>query len=323
MKPTPSPELNETLDRFRDELFIPNSLKTNQQNLIYKRSNAHKLNEYPIIVAIGEEEESYQLRPLDKFALPTKQDSLRVLSLMAEANDWSNLATFLTGIYSGGQSLRLSQWEWLVRKAGGSKGLGALLMCAQQPESTHFRLKDLSLVERLFFELHHVGLRNDFKGKFVIKASGLARSFALLMESPEHAVHDLEKDPKRSTLVIGTLLELSAARALDMGGVDEGRVVEAYARRLLAGWKNQDTVPEGQEWVAIDHLLQTIVPSYNGMKLALQLNSIAGNKSIASGLKTRTNEFGMLIANLKKMAPKQVQEKPTIGLQHAQRLHQA
>ncbi|KAL4787825.1 hypothetical protein BJX76DRAFT_267673 [Aspergillus varians] len=322
LSPTSSPDLDQTLNRFRDELFIPHALNVNQRNLIYRPRNASKLNGHPIIVPIGSNEESYQLRSINIFALPSRQDVVRVLSLMHETKDWSNLAIFLTGIYKSGMALTPERWEWLVRKAGGSNGLGQLLMCAQQSKSTQFQLRSNSLVERLFFELHLAGQRNDFTGTGVTKVHGLAKSFSLLMEAPEHTVHDLENDPKRNPLVIGTLLELSAARALSVEGTDQSREVESLARRLLASWKDQDLSTEKKDWPSIDRLLQQLVPSYNGLKLALQLDSIANNKHIASGLKTRVNEFGMFIAKLKKAAPKRVQEKPTIGLSQAQLLHQ-
>jgi hypothetical protein len=320
--PTSSPELDQTLNRFRDEMFIPNALNASQRNLIYRPRNANKLNGHPVIVTIGESEESYQLRSIDVFSLPSKKDVIRVLSLMHETNDWSNLATFLTGIYKSNITLSLGRWEWLVRKAGESNGIGQLLKCAQQSKSTQFELKKISLVERLFFELHLMGQRNDFAGPGIAKINGLAKSFALLMEAPEHAVHDLENDPKKNPLVIGTLLELSAAKALSEGGTDGVREVEALTRRLLASWKTQNLNTEGKGWQHIDHLLQQLVPTYNGLKLALRLDDIANNKQISSGLKTRTNEFGMLIAKFKKAAPKRIQEKPTVGLSQAQLLHQ-
>ncbi|KAL4740050.1 hypothetical protein BDV11DRAFT_169544 [Aspergillus similis] len=321
LAPTPSPELDQLLNRFRDELFIPHSLNIQQRNLIYRPRNASKLNGHPIIVSIGPKEEPYQLRSIDLFSVPTTNDKHRVLTLMHETKNWSNLATFLIGTHKSGMVTHQDRWEWLVRKAGSSNGLGHLLMCAQQSEATHFKLKNVSVVERLFFELHLAGQRIDFTGEGIAKIQGLAKSFALLMETPEHAVHDLERDPKRSALVIGTLLELSAARALSEGGSNVSQV-EAYARRLLASLKDQNLSAEGQDWLSNDRLLQRLVPCYNGLKLALQLDDIAHNKHIASALKTRVNELGMFIAKIKKTAPKDVRQKPTIGLAQAQLLHQ-
>ncbi|KAL4917970.1 hypothetical protein BDW62DRAFT_74091 [Aspergillus aurantiobrunneus] len=323
LSPTSSPELDQALNRFRDELFIPHALNVNQRNLVYRQRNANKLNGHPIIVPIGKNSESYQLRSINPFSLPSRADVIRVLTLMHDTNDWSNLVTFLTGIHNGGMTLPSERWEWLVRKASVSNGLGALLMCAQQSRSTRFSLQDIGIVERLFFALHQAGQRGNFTGTAAVKVHGLANSFTLLMEAPEHAVRTAEKDPKRSPLVIGTLLELSAARALSENGTDIVPEVESYALRFLASWKDLDLSTGGKTWPALDQLLQTLVPSYNGMKLALQLDGVANNKHIASGLKTRVNECGMLIANVKKAAPTHFQEKPSSGLAQARLLHQS
>ncbi|KAL4902397.1 hypothetical protein BDW74DRAFT_158461 [Aspergillus multicolor] len=315
LAPTQSPELDQLLNRFRDELFIPYSLHVHTRNLIYRPSKASKLTGHPIIVPIGTKEEPYQLRPIDRFATPNKKDSLSVITLMHETKNWSNLVNFLRGLQKVHIRFQPNHWEWLVRKAGSSNGLGALLMAAQQSEVTGFTLNDISLVERVFFELHLAGQRVDFTGKDIAKIQGLANSFSLLMENPQHEVSDLEKDPKRSTLVIGTLLELSAARALSDDGFD-GRKVESQARRLLASLKRKNLKNVGKDTLSNDRLLQELVPCYNGMKLALQLDSITHNKPFASALKTRTNELGMFIGNLKKAI-----NKPTIGLAQAQLLH--
>ncbi|RDW61868.1 uncharacterized protein DSM5745_10540 [Aspergillus mulundensis] len=325
LTPTQSPELDQLLNRFRDELFIPHSLKVQQRNLIYRPRLASKLTGHPIVVPIGPKEEPYQLRPIDIWKVPGKKDSLRVIALMHETKDWSNLVNFLRGLHKAGLSFQPRHWEWLVRKAGGSNGLGALVMAAQQSHTTGFTLNNVSLVERLFFELHLAGQRIEFTGEGIAKIYGLANSFTLLMHNPHHAVSDLDNDPKRSTLVIGTLLELSAARALSDYGSNVDKVeyeavekkVEYQARRLLASLKRQNLSQVGEDWVSNDKLLQRLVPCYNGLKLALQVDVIARNKQFAAALKTRTNELGMFIGDLKKGV-----HRPTIGLVQAQLLHQ-
>ncbi|KAL4939149.1 hypothetical protein BDV06DRAFT_199386 [Aspergillus oleicola] len=320
--PTESPELDQTLLRFRDELFIPHSLHVNQRNLIYKPRHGHRLTGHPIIVPIGQNEEPYRLHPIDKLSLPSRKEALRALALMHETGNWSNLVTFLTGLYKSGLTLRKQDWEWLVRKAGGSNGLGSLLQAAQQAESTHFFLKDVSLVERLFFELHLAGQRADFQGPGIGKAHSFAKSFSLLLENPEHAVHELDADPRRSPRIIATLLELSAARALSQDEYNNITEVESYARRLIASLKGQNFSTEGKDWVSRDNLLQMLVPAHHGMKLALQLNDVA-SKQVETQLKARMNDLGTMIVNIKNSAPQGVQEKPTIGLAQAQLLHQS
>ncbi|KAL2866265.1 uncharacterized protein BJX67DRAFT_142944 [Aspergillus lucknowensis] len=319
---TPSPELDRALFRFRDELFIPHALNPEQRKLIYKPKYANKLKENPITVSVGPNDESYHLRPLNKHNLPSKKDARAVISLMHKTGNWSNLVPFLTGLRESGFRFEPQHKEWLVRKALSSNGLGYLSECFKQPHKTGLNLKDASLVQQLFFGLHVLAERNKFEGPGFEKVHRLARIFTRLMEAPEHVVHDLANDPKRKLSVIGVLLELSAARAVDLGGKDDNGEVLAYARRLLAGWRLQRSEIEWGDWVALDHRLQAIVPIYNGMKLALQVNEVASDITISQTLETQLKELGILIAEIKIMAPKRVQRKATIGYAQARRLHQ-
>ncbi|KAL4868541.1 hypothetical protein BDV12DRAFT_102436 [Aspergillus spectabilis] len=318
--PTNSPELDQALSRFRDELFIPHSLTTEQQRMIYRNRHAAKLNENPITVSIGEDDEPYPLRPLGVSQLPSTKDAYKVLSLMHETKNWSNLAIFLTGLRNSGRSLETARWEWLVRKAGESNGLGPLLQCAQQANDTRFLLKEPALVKRLFFELHVLAQEDGFSGPAVEKAYGLATQFAHLMESDTHVVNDLEKDPRRSSFVIGTLLELSAARALNEPSPEKGGEVLNYARRFIASWEPPTTQTQ-QNWYQVDARLQDVVASYSGMNLASKVPEVTKANDVAAGLRKRVIEYGSFIGKLKKMAPKEILEKPTLGLRHARLVH--
>ncbi|KAL2824059.1 hypothetical protein BDW59DRAFT_148111 [Aspergillus cavernicola] len=319
--PTSSPELDQALTRFREDLFIPFGLSQHHRNLIYRPRHANKLNDNPITLSIGSNDEQYKLRPINKQTLPSRQNIVEVLTLMDKTGNWSNLVPFLTGIHKAGMKLRIPRWEWLVRKTCNSNGVGQLSACVQQASRTGFDLKNASLVQRTFFEVHRMAQRDDFEGESLEKANRIARQLTTAMEAPEHIVHDLSQDPRRRPVVIGILLELSAARALKSGGKDTDGSVHALARRLLACWKIENPSTEGKDWYALDLMLQEIVPVYNAMKLAVEVDGIASDKSIAPQLKTCVNEMGMLIANIKKLAPRDVKENSPIGLTQAYLLH--
>ncbi|KAL4926061.1 uncharacterized protein BDV17DRAFT_293874 [Aspergillus undulatus] len=319
--PTSSRELNDTLNRFRDELFIPHALNDNQRNLMYKSRHQHKIQEHPIVVPIGEKEEPYQLRPIDPFKTPTRKDAVRVINLMAETRNWSNLVIFLTGLYKSGMSLRNRQFERLIRKAGETNGLGPLLMAAQQAKETHLTLDDTHRVDRLFFQLHLEAQQTDFTGPELLKILRIAKSFVVLMEAPEHAVAEPERDPKRAPLVAATLLELSAASALAGQNTVVVSGLESLVQRLAASLKAANLSTSERSWVALDHLLQQLVPAYNGLKLALKVDGITSNRAVAQQARSSMNEVGAIIGKIKSAPPEHVVEKPTIGLIQAQLLH--
>ncbi|KAE8374238.1 hypothetical protein BDV26DRAFT_296169 [Aspergillus bertholletiae] len=320
--PTSSAELDQALNRFREELFIPFGLGTQQRRLMFRQKYADRLEEEPVSVSVGEDEEPFLLRPMDPQSRPTKKEIVDVISLMQTTKDWQNLVPFLSGLRMSHRLIKSDRWQWLVRRAGQADAIGIILEAAKQSERTGLRLNDLDIVQRIFFELHCKAQRGEFKDPEVSKAFTLAKQFVSLMEAPEHIEHNVERDPKRKPFVIGTLLELSAARAInELGGNDEGGLVRSYAQRLLGSWSLGNFNRDTKNWHSVDHVLQEIVPIYNGMKLALKVNGISNDKSVAPGLKTRVNELGTVIANHKKAAPEKATQRPSLGLEQSHLLH--
>ncbi|KAE8152509.1 hypothetical protein BDV25DRAFT_65396 [Aspergillus avenaceus] len=321
--PSSSPELDQALNRMREELFIPYGLGSQQQNLIFRQRYHARLEEEPVTVSVGEDDEPFLLRPMDHQTRPTKRDIFDVVTLMKTTKDWQNLIPYLSGLRLANRSVKSPRMQWLVRRAAQSDALGIILEAAKQSGLTRLRLNDMAVVRRIFFELHRKAQNGDFQGADVEKAFTLAQQFVYQMTAPEHVEHSVELDPKRKPFVIGTLLELSAARALSAHeGNDVGGWVRSYALRLLGSWREGNFRGDIKEWRSIDQMLQENVPIYNGMKLALEVNGIAKEKSIAPGLKNRINELGALIANQKKAAPEEVKAQPSVGLEQANLLHQ-
>ncbi|KAL1970881.1 hypothetical protein VTN77DRAFT_2715 [Rasamsonia byssochlamydoides] len=320
--PTSSPELDQALNRFRQELFIPFGLGEKQRRLMFRQRYAHKLEEEPVTVTVGEDEK-FQLRPMDPQSRPRKEEIVDVVKLMKTTKDWQNIIPFLTALRMSRRYLKLSRWEWLVRKAGEANALGIILECAKQAERTGLQLKHVDLVHRLFFALHLKAQAAEFQGEATAKALSLARQAVMLMEAPEHVNHDIQWDPKRRPSLIGVLLELSAARALnEFQGDDADGHVRAYAQRLLATWPLGSFEEEPKKWHRVDRLLQENVPIWNGIRLALQVHGIAADKALATSLKARLGELSKLIAKHQSLAPEKIQQQPSVGYKQAQLLFQ-
>ncbi|KAF7122994.1 hypothetical protein CNMCM5793_001170 [Aspergillus hiratsukae] len=328
--PTSSPELDQALKRFREEVFIPFGLNTEQRRLMFRKKYAEKLEQEPVTVNIGDNDEPYQLRPMDPLSRPRKKGFRDVVALMETKQDWQNLAPFIGGLRMSNRKTSIAHWEWIVRKAGNADALGAILECAKQAERTGLRLNHNGLVERIFFWLHLRALKapeGQFKEPALSKALSLAKQFAALMEAPEHAPNTrpnqtIPDDPKRQPFVIGILLELSAARAVnELGGKDETGDVHAYAERLMANWEAGNFSRDITGFYKMDDMLQKTVPIYNAIKLALPVEGITNDRALSGPLKRRMNELGQLIASLKESAPQRVLRKPTLGYEQSQLLH--
>lgn len=264
-------------------------------------------------MTIGDDEQ-FLLRPMDHMTRPRKVEVSDVVKLMKTNKDWQNIIPFLIGLRTSKRYLDNDRWEWLMRKATEADALGIMLECAKQSEKTGLRLKDAGVVGKYFYGLHKKAQAADFQGAATAKALSLAQQAAQLLEAPEHVEHDITKDPRRRPAVIGVLLELSAARALnEFEGRDEDGQVAAYARRLVATWPLGSFDAGVSNWHKIEDTLQQNIPIYNGIKLALQVNSISINKALSSDLKGRMDKLGKLITKQKKIAPEKVKEHPTEG----------
>ncbi|BDD59650.1 hypothetical protein MPDQ_001769 [Monascus purpureus] len=318
---TSSPELDQALNHFREELFIPFGLNVQQRKLMFRQRYSRRLKEDPVRVSIGENDEQFTLRPMNLLERPKTKEIANIVSLMKTKSDWNNIIPFLSGLRMSHRSLSSGRWQWLIRKAGEADALGIILECAKQSERTGLRLNTTELVQPLFFQIHRMAQVAEFKDPAVSKALGLAKQFVELMETPEHIEHDMSWDPKRKPFVIGVFLELNAARALnESGGNDETGDVLAYARRLSASWDRGNFSTYSKDWYQADELLRENLPIFNGLKLALEVNGIDLQMSVKSSLESNLEQVRKQIAALMEMAPEKVKEKPTLGYQQAQLL---
>ncbi|CAG8206522.1 unnamed protein product [Penicillium olsonii] len=274
--PTPSTELNEALQRFREEVFIPNGLPVRQQKSVFKPKYAKQLLNEPIVVKISETEE-YTLTPKKRHEMPSKKAAMDVLHMMVTTGDFSNLVAYLSGLKMSGYAISTNRWEYIIRKASMAGKLSVIYECARQGNRTGLSLADQNIARVLFFELHQTASRNKLQGKETVQALGLAQSFSTLMQQDFHSDWNIEKDPKYQPFVIGTLLELAAAQVLDKTAKNQEvsqsaqntSLISEYAQKLDASWDriNLTKPPNSSELV---HRVRENIPVYNGMRLSLR-----------------------------------------------------
>lgn len=299
----------------RQELFIPYGLPMRQQRLIFREKNKTRLEEEKLITNIGQNEEEYRLQHKDRMAMPTMKEAWNTVAMMKTKADWSNLIPFLEGIKQAKRAVKPKRWEWMVRRAAASGTLGTMLKAAQLSQQTGFRLNRYGVVMRLFFELHRIAQSGDFAGPAASRALTLGKQTVMLMEDPAHAAREPNPDPKCQPFVIGIMLELHAARALSESATENDKEsVMAFAKRLLAAMPLLETELGTTHWPTIDHMLETIVPIYNGMKLALKVEGISPkDKDVGSKLKQQMGRLEKVIQAQKEIVPEAIQEKPSRG----------
>ncbi|KOS43334.1 hypothetical protein ACN38_g5808 [Penicillium nordicum] len=263
---TSSPELDEALERFRNELFIPLALPKRQRKSVFREKYAKQLENEPITVKIGETEE-FTLTPKKHHDLPSKKDALEVLKLMVATKNFSNLFPYLSGLRMSNYAINPDRWEFIIRKTSDAGKLSTIIECARQSQRTGLTLSNRNIARRLFFELHKTAAKADFKGIQTVKALKLAREAASLMDADEHSVENLEDDPKHQPFVIGTLLELSAACVKIKEA--EPALVRGYAQKLDAAWSRGNFKDDAATGFENTERVEENLALYNGMLLAL------------------------------------------------------
>lgn len=291
--PTSSAELDQALDRFRQQLFIPYGLPRRQRRSMFQEKHAQRLLDEPITVSVGENEQ-FTLRPMKLTDQPTKKEALRVLKLMEAANDYKNLVPFMSGLGSANFVLNSNQWEHLMRVTNKSNKLSVMLQCAKQQSRTGLQLRGIDLNRRLFFELHTIAQKADYKGEEVKKAMGLAKQAIELMEADRYVDKNWKptptSDPLAQPFVTGTLLELAASRAInEFGGKDETNEVISAARKLAQSklLSRNETAPASEYIGDQEKWLQETVPIYNGLRSSLLVHGIALDKELHSSLTSK------------------------------------
>ncbi|KAJ5664841.1 uncharacterized protein N7477_007289 [Penicillium maclennaniae] len=295
--PTSSSELNEALDRFRQDLFIPAGLPKRQRTSMYKEKHAQRLRDEPITINISENEE-YTLQPKKHIDSPKKSDAIEVIKMMQAIEDYKNF-------------IPLCQWAArgpVIRKAGGARKLHLIIECARQSEITGLRLRNLELVKTLFFTLRFAAHKAGFKGPETGKALNMAKQAVDIMDAdlPDHSYSDPSLNPKSQPLVIAALLELSAARAInDFAGKDKDKEVLGYAQKLLVaapkGHYQKGPSDDGRQ--SVNNWIREASTVYNGLKMCLSIHGLAADKVLYREVSSRLDEV--------KKSLKKVVEDPT------------
>lgn len=206
-----------------------------------------------------------------------------------------------------------------MRLAGKSDTLPFILEAAKQTGKTGFAFADRAVAARFAFELHKKAKRAGFGGDALSASLRYAEQAAQLMEWPEHTNNDIAQDAKRQPFFLGLLTELSAARAIDQAGSEDldGKVI-SYTQKLLGTWDLAQLDRSTESWYETDQLLQEAALIYSGLKMALQVKSVAKDKDLVKSIGQRLRQLKTVAERAVETAPESRKEAPTLGLREVQ-----
>ena len=248
-------------------------------------------NEPGVFVTIGKEEE-VQLKPMNPHEGPKKRKSFReietILSGTSDVSTWNNLLPFFQGMHMSKYPVHRDFPEHLAKRAGEQGRVGVMLKLAEMSESTGVSLSNPFFTRELMLACHRRAAAAGFKGAEFMAAARTARSVASLLEKKDHCGGKLKEndvDMRRSLSVVGVLLEIDAAEAINNGAVDKDGRVNRFLSKAIAlsdqslwdTWLQKEASPRAAR---PSHLgikarsLECMLPLLRGMRMASKIQGV-------------------------------------------------
>ncbi|KAI5302752.1 hypothetical protein KEM55_000908, partial [Ascosphaera atra] len=305
-------------------VLIPGHITEAQRKIITKKDASEILERSPILVNLGNGvEEEYPLKPLNSAGTPKTKDARKIIKLMKTKEDWDNLLPFLRSL-ADSRKIHSYDWEWIVRKAGEKGYHNLIVKCALQARHTGISLGYERVARYFYLQFHREAQQAGFKGEQLEHALKVAQKTALLFNLPEHAPPKGHHSPQRLPDIIGVFLELSAAVSISAHGSKDfdNNCVLDYAQKVVDTWPlGEFKVPE--EWPVANEKLQSYLPLWNGIRLALNVDSVKASSQLTTDLTMCKRELeGIIDESIQKVKDRHdPNQSPRIGILMASELN--
>jgi hypothetical protein len=262
-------------------------LSQTHRRLIYRPTNHAKILNDPGVTVTLPNEVDYKLKPMEMSDRPKlKASFLQIQRLLASTTDdeaWNNLLRFLEGMNVAGEKIPTAFKERVTRKAFQQGKEAVIMRAVQDADKTEFRLSLPPLTRTIMTGIHRKAADAGFKGDGLDSAFKQAETIARLMETKAHCNRKLdpsknEIDMRQSLMVVGTLLELAAASAIDVNqGKDVDGKVASYVAKALVLSKDDFHLNATPPTISGPYMggdiiwLAGILPLFHGMKLATKI----------------------------------------------------
>ena len=254
-------------------------------------------------MTIGMDEE-VQLKPMNPHDGPKKRSSFRevetVLSGTSDASAWNNLLPFFQGMHMSKYNVHRDFPEHLAKRAGEQGRVGVMIKLAEMSKSTGVSLRNPFLTRELMLACHSRAAAAGFKGEEFLAALKTARTVGQLLEKKDHCggkIRENDVDMRSSLSVIGVLLELHAAEAINNGATDKDGRVNSFLSKAISlldqslwdPWLRREASPRAARPSSVGtkaRYLECMLPSLYGMQLASKVQGVPSD-AMALAYETR------------------------------------
>ncbi|TFB05686.1 hypothetical protein CCMA1212_002009 [Trichoderma ghanense] len=194
---TDNTEMNKILASIQETIILPAYLPEKQRKLVFNPKMKTYLEQNPIIIEV--EGLEHKFSSIDRFRDIDNSKAVlsKALASMRTRDDWANLGTLLAGYKKAGIRLKANHWGKIVRMAGQSGNVLAVIECAKQAEKTGLVLTNPETVVRVLSYVNDKITNSHWDEAETKQAQKWAEQVLDLLQRKEHMV---EGQPTRERL---------------------------------------------------------------------------------------------------------------------------
>ncbi|KAK1250084.1 hypothetical protein MKX08_010087 [Trichoderma sp. CBMAI-0020] len=290
---TENDEMNKVLNTIQETIILPAYLPEKQRQLVFDPKMKSYLEQNPIIIEV--EGLEHKFSTIDRFAGIENSKTIltKALKSMQSQDDWANLGTLLAGYKKAGIRLKANHWGKIVRMAGDSGNIHAVIECAKQSDKTGLMFTNRETVVRVLSYINEKVTSSNWDMTETKQAQTWADQVLDLLQRREHAI---QGQPTRerlhfSRVVRGMTLfaKASAAKVKQQAGepVEQDLVLLKDEVELLSSlWKDSTSanLEEVADFAKLNPTLERN-SSPKGVKIPTALNGSAYVKVLAENIK--------------------------------------
>ncbi|PHH78047.1 hypothetical protein CDD82_3248 [Ophiocordyceps australis] len=189
--------LDEQLTRIQDTIIMPAYLPAKQRKMVFNPRFASQLQKDPLSIEIDGID--YRFRALDRFKdVPNSKNALTdALNLMAEAGNFKNLPTLLSGYRKAGIVINPHQKSKITRRVVEDGNVSAIVECAIHTDKTGYTITRMEDLLRMLLSLNQRIVASGWSLEEATRAVKTRNNIMELLERPEHnCKHSLRSDYK-------------------------------------------------------------------------------------------------------------------------------
>ncbi|KAF4506822.1 hypothetical protein G6O67_006865 [Ophiocordyceps sinensis] len=286
---TENVELNAILNDIQEKIILPAYLPEKQRRIVFDPKQRTYLEQNPIVIDV--EGLEYKFSTIDRFKDVENSKKLlaKALDKMQSPADWSNLGTLLAGYRKAGIRLQADHWGKMVRMAGKTGNISAIIECAKQADKTGFSLSKREAAVRTLVYINERMIQSGQQYANAPQALRMVEVVLDMLQRPEHA-RAAKRTRERlpfSRIIRGMMLftRCAAFKVKQAAGENVDRDLLLLQDEVALFRSLWDPLPDNLTQLREFAELNTTLERSTGRKIRRALNGFCYMQALAQGIR--------------------------------------